>query len=204
MNRKLKTAALKGLVIGAVFAFAFLAAQVASNTTFAQLPTNSPGGSINLISDRPQWLSFNTDSHGTRSYVPVGSILATNFVATAQTSTSGSFGDLSTADSVTFSCATTCNVAVLYLATISDAVNGNAACFNSVMVDNVQADDGSQDVVLTAVGFAYDIAGQAGWKASSLSAGSHTIKVQHKATGLSGGGQSCGWRDRMLTATVTQ
>lgn len=68
MNKKLKTWALRGLFCGFMFAFAYLAAQVATYTTLAQQPTTSPGGSLNLFSDF-LGLAYNTDAHGTRQWI---------------------------------------------------------------------------------------------------------------------------------------
>ncbi len=175
----------------------YLIAQALTLSTQAQIPTTSPGGTVNLLSDMPQWLTFNTDSHGTRTYVPVGSALGSTFTATDETTGSTSFVDLTTHDAVTFTCAATCTVAVWYNANCYNVGGGATAIYNAVFVDAVQADDGNQ--VILSAGASGPLTCSAIWKAASLSAASHTIDIQHKVSANTGH-----WRDRMITVSLSQ
>ena len=121
-------------------------------------------------------------------------ILASGFIATNQSTSSASFVDLATPDSLTFSCAGTCNFVVQYLATVSLNHNGAVACSSSVFIDGSQADDGAQQVVLLGASFSYAQAAAAGWKAVSAATGSHTVDIKHSASG----GFTCSWNDRQL------
>ena len=125
----------------------------------------------------------------------VTSAIATNFIATDETTTSVTFADLTTHDSVTFTCVATCNAAVIYGANEYSS-GGTQTLFNSVFVDGVQADDGNQAIVMA--GTTAPLAGNAVWLASSLGAGAHTIDIQHKVNGNTGH-----WRDRMITVFIS-
>ncbi len=120
--------------------------------------------------------------------------LGTTFIATAQTTMSTTFVALSTPDDVTFTCAATCNVAI-----ISESNCFGAATivqFQSVFVDTVQGDDGNQAVVNT--GTTTPLVCVAVWKASGLSAASHTVEIRYKVNTSTGT-----WRDRMTTVWQT-
>ncbi len=64
----MKKALIRGVLIGVIFGFAFIVAQVATYSTLAQVPTASPGGALNLFSDF-LGLAYNVDSAGTRQWV---------------------------------------------------------------------------------------------------------------------------------------
>jgi hypothetical protein len=194
MKKKL----LKAFGIGIACAGAWMLAQVATYTTLASIPAVSPGGTINFLSDMPQFLVFNATSAGSRNTLAVGSALGTTFVATDQTTTSSSFVALSTADLATVTCAATCNVVVQYMANCYHT--GGATVdnmFNAVFIDTVQVDDGNQ--VSTDGGVSLPVTCNAGWRAASLSAASHTIEIRHKVTNQTGH-----WRDRTLMVLLTQ
>lgn len=67
MKTKLLKYGSRAFVIGIVCGLLFLLGQVATLTTLAQLPTASPGGTLNFLSDSLA-IAFNADSHGTRSW----------------------------------------------------------------------------------------------------------------------------------------
>ena len=126
-----------------------------------------------------------------------GAVARPTFVATAQSTSSATLVDLGTADSVTFTCATICNVVVQYSANEYCTTNtGNP--INSVFIDGTQVDDGNQNILIPTEN--NPVTAGAGWVAASLSAASHTVDVKH-ASG--GGAITCYWRDRLTTVSYT-
>lgn len=62
--------ALRALLTGVICAVCFVGAQVATYSVKAQVPTTSPGGTLNFISDGLMF-AFNVDSNGTRNWFPM-------------------------------------------------------------------------------------------------------------------------------------
>lgn len=122
-------------------------------------------------------------------------ILASLFVVTDESTSSTSFVDLTTPDSVTFTLASTSNVVVQYGANFYNTNSGSNNGTSSVFVDGSQADDGNQ--ATTTFGASTPVSAIVVWRAASLGSGSHTIKVEHKTSS----GPSH-WRDRMLVVSV--
>jgi hypothetical protein len=115
-------------------------------------------------------------------------VLGSSYVATPESTASSSYTQLTTHDTVTFTLAATTNVLATYMAYNSPAAS-NPVCVTQFNVD-------ASDIAATAL-FAQTIAGastptQNEYK-TSLAAGSHTILVDYKATGV------CYWYNRLLT-----
>lgn len=119
------------------------------------------------------------------------SILGQSFVDTVETTTSTSYVDLATADSVTFTLSATTNVIIQY----SAANYSFAGCqfYNQANIDGtlVGGNDQANSLVIAApnniITMSY------GWLAS-LAAGTHTVKIQHKVSANTGQ-----WQGRLLT-----
>lgn len=122
-------------------------------------------------------------------------VLASIYVDTAQSTNSTTYTDLSTADTVTFTLNSTTNIVITYIATESTdtnlGVSNNIANIDgtNVTVNNNAVVFASSSVVMPGV-FVYR---------TSLASGSHTIKIEHKVTGVSTGT----WQSRLLTVAVT-
>ena len=125
----------------------------------------------------------------------VNGVIASSFVTTSQSTTSTTFVDLGTPDTVTFTCSATCNFAVQYVTSNSDTTSNVVSCYNGVFIDSVQVDSGNQGATILAAGFAYGTQGTAAWKATSQAAGSHTVTIKHRVNN----GNTCNWSERLLT-----
>ena len=120
--------------------------------------------------------------------------LASVFVPATQTTTSTTFTDLGTLDTVTFTLVATTNVIVNYI-----AYEFNSGANTNSNVVNVDGADVASSYDLTMItGGNNPASGIAGWIANSLAAGSHTIKVRHKVSAGTGS-----WANRQLMVLAT-
>jgi len=159
----------------------------------ATAPTSTAAGTAGrpLVSNR---------SRADPTFQQSTGVLASAFITTSEGTNSTSFVDLSTPDTVTFSCDATCNFIVQYTANAAIAAAVTLTCYSSVFIDTVQVDDGNQGNALLGgtTGFAYATQTVASWKASSQASGSHTVNIKHKAQA----GNTCNWNDRFLVVTL--
>ncbi len=174
----MKKAFIRGLAYGALFIFGvFTIAQVSTYTTFAQAPTVSAGGTLNIISDFP-FIAFNADSAGTRNYRVLSPFMTPTQIATDQTITStASYVSAPTADLVTFSCPTTCKVLIEFSAMTYGS--GSLKFFNGASLDGAAVVGVEQAVDLQStaaqmVPYRY--------YATGLTAASHTAEILHKVS----------------------
>lgn len=116
------------------------------------------------------------------------SVLGVSFVDTAESTSSTSYTDLGTADSVTFTLPATTTVIVQYSCSIFAASGLNA--YNQANVDGTLT--GLLDQALT-IGGGTIVTMTYGYSVS-LAAGTHTIKIQHKVSANTGQ-----WQGRLLT-----
>jgi len=129
--------------------------------------------------------------------LPLGKILAFNYVATSQSTTSTSVTDLATVDSITFSLDATQNVIILYQAHAYNGTGGSTIVNRDwVMVDTVLDNNAVIDTGLLTAGMAQTVGIL---YRLSLASGSHTIKVQH---GVPNGGTGT-WYSRALMAILS-
>ena len=129
-------------------------------------------------------------------------VLGSTFIATLQTINTTSFSDLSTPDTLTFSCSATCNYVIQYTASSGTATNNNNNCGSSIFVDTVQVDVAQPSFVQnpgnTIPG--WWIPSVAQWKITGAASGSHTVDVKHNST--NGTGVICTFFNRLLMATL--
>jgi hypothetical protein len=105
-----------------------------------------------------------------------GTLGSPSFVQTDESTTSASFVALTTPDSVTFTCAATCN-AVVQFSGYTYSVGGNTVDSCAVFVDGSQANDSNQSpAAVTTVQTTISC----GWLATSLTSASHTVAVRFK------------------------
>ncbi len=120
--------------------------------------------------------------------------LATLFVSTNESTSSVTYVDLATPDSITFTLDEARNVLVEYLAYAFNSVAGNI-CYNEQFLDGVGQG-------LTEAGIAMPFASNAqplpnATIYSALAAGSHTISVQHRVSAGTGN-----WLRRLLKISL--
>jgi adhesin/invasin len=115
-------------------------------------------------------------------------LLASNFVATAQTISNGTTLDLATPDSVTFNIPTAAQVYVNYTATSTKSATGTNV--NTVYVDGVAAQFYDTAVNSGSYMMQYSV------NLISLSAGNHTIDVKHECNTA-----TCTWSQRTVSVS---
>ncbi len=120
-----------------------------------------------------------------------GEILGLSYVATDQSTSSSSLADLTTADSVTITLESQQDVLVLWTANIYQSTAG---ANNRDIVDLDGSDEAASQIDHTAAAVNSGMAAVLTYKIASLSAGSHTIKIQHAAVG----GGTAHWRNRSM------
>lgn len=126
-------------------------------------------------------------------------ILATSFVITRETTTSSTYADLTTPDTVSATCSATCNLLMEYLAGMGVSSSGPQFCGNLPYLDTVAVEPVNTQG--STFGFSFpdgNSGSNAQWKATGLAAGSHTFTVKHSSLL----GTACGWYDRLIKISL--
>lgn len=133
---------------------------------------------------------------------PNAVILGTSKVVTQQSTSSTTYVDLTTADTITFTLTGTSKVLVQYSASVT--INTTFTCLDTVNIDGSNISDGgggggtSTDWGVQSVSSGFYTNSSWQYITSSLGAGPHTIKIQHRAAG-----NSCSWQNRTLVLWTT-
>ncbi len=151
-------------------------------------------------SGAPVWLEADQGEDGMVIPGPAGaagaagsttSLLGSNYVLGEQTTTSTSYVDLATADSVSFTLSGVHDVLILYLAFWGqDTING--IDYNEVFLDGTGQANSEH---FNGIPVTRDIATICNYRLSSVSSGSHTVSIRHKVSA----GTTGFWKNRMLT-----
>lgn len=86
------------VLFGAFCGLLWLGAQVATTTTYAQIPTASPGGTLNFLTNGLMF-AYNSNSSGTRTWYNLGAPVTPPAAASNWTVTNGGSGGATIADS---------------------------------------------------------------------------------------------------------
>ncbi len=122
-----------------------------------------------------------------------GTLLATNYVLGEQTTTSTTYVDLATPDSVSFTLQGLHDVLILYLAFWGqDTIN--AIDYNEVFLDGSGQANSEH---FNGIPVSRDIATICNYRLSAVTAGAHTVSVRHKVSAGTGF-----WKNRMLVALI--
>lgn len=130
-----------------------------------------------------------------------GQILSSIYTATDESTTSTSYTDLSTADSVTFTLDATQDVLVLYFAVIYNS--GANVNYSQVYLDGAAQTSPASELAQRCVYIAANAAPIAAtahvltYKISGVTAGSRTVKIQHKVDAGTGD-----WKIRSLVCLL--
>jgi hypothetical protein len=122
-------------------------------------------------------------------------VLASLFVATDESTTSTSFVNLTTPDSVTFTLTAASKVLIMYSANAYFTGSGTSQT-NNVMIDGVQVDPGN--TALSQQGINVPQTFGTNFVSASLAIGSHTVTIQHEVSNFTGH-----WRNRLTTVLIT-
>lgn len=124
-----------------------------------------------------------------------GQIVGYNFVATDESTTSTTYVDLATVDSVTFTLGATQDLLVEYLSSAYNTVT-NGVFFSEMFLDGV-AQTSSEVAQGEPVASTF-VAHIMSFKMAGVAAGSHTIKVQHKTQTST----TSHWKTRALKVSI--
>ncbi len=124
-------------------------------------------------------------------------VVCSNFVVTAESTTSTIFINLATTDTCTFTLAATTMVVASYTSYVNN-LNANTGDYSSIFgVDGTNVT--ASEFVQAPSGASDGNASNTGGYSVSLAAGSHTIIVQHKVYGSVTGK----WQNRLLVASTS-
>lgn len=118
-----------------------------------------------------------------------GELLASLFTATAENTASGSYTDLATVDTVTFTLGAAADVYIVYLA-LTNNTNATVTNFNEAYIDGALDSSSEAQCTVSVANAIFPCS--LTWKVS-LASGSHTIKIQHKTNA-----GTATWRNRLL------